>query len=133
MALLDRADGKISEEHFCEQISLISIRMAREAATDNAIASDGVPTLGAAARPRKKRWEYWDRQHQKALKKAKELDIHNCIMCAQPHEYDFEVCKSERCLFCKRRIKAKGAHISITCSEAPSNKKQLKMAFDGKA
>ena len=76
--------------------------------------------------------KYWENQLHKASEKAKELDIRNCIMCAQPHDYvNFELCKMKCCFFCKRKVRAKGGHFSLLCHKAPENKDELRSAFDG--
>ena len=74
---------------------------------------------------------YWTKQIESAKTTASEASIKSCPMCAGRHK--IEQCTATECLFGERRTIAKGAHISISCSEAPSNQKGLKMAFDGKA
>ena len=78
-----------------------------------------------------KKSEYWDNQLHLASVKAKKLVIRNCIMCAEPHDYvNFELCGIKCCLFCKRRVRAKGGHFSLLCRKAPENEAELRAAFN---
>ena len=75
--------------------------------------------------------DYWQRQRNEATEKARENSIKSCVMCAGNHKFSsFETCGTETCYFCHRRVKAKGGHFSILCSQAPSDRSKLKAAFE---
>ena len=70
---------------------------------------------------------YWEKQRAEAMEKAREASIKNCVMCAGNHRYSD--CTKSVCLFCDRRTKSKGGHISILCERAPKDKQKLKTEF----
>ena len=75
--------------------------------------------------------DYWQHQRDEATEKARENSIKNCFMCAGNHKFSsFESCGTNTCYFCNRRVKAKGGHFSILCSQAPSDRSKLKAAFE---
>ena len=75
--------------------------------------------------------DYWQRQSDEATEKARENSIKNCFMCAGNHKFSsFESCGTNTCYFCNRRVKAKGGHFSILCSQAPSDRSKLRAAFE---
>ena len=130
IALLDHANSAYDDNTVPDICAPVICQMKRMRPRAKEGSRESFDTGHASTIPGKES-KYWNNQLHLASEKAKKLDIRNCIMCAQPHDYaSFELCGIKCCFFCKRRVRAKGGHFSLLCRNAPKNEAELHIAFN---